>query len=65
MLESFNVQNCSKMNGFSSSVGVGGIFRNIHLNDSYSYNCWQGKGNENKENEQLFTDPELMKTIRR
>ena len=64
MFESLSVQNPSKMVGFNSSVGVCGVFENIKLNDSYAYNNKKERIFPAQEG-QIFTDPELLRTIKR
>ena len=38
MLESLQVQNPVKINGFNSSAATGEIFTNYQMNDTYAYN---------------------------
>jgi hypothetical protein len=58
------VENPIKTNGFTSSVGAGGIFKHVNLNDSYSYNP-EFRIKIPSSEEQLFTDPELLRTIKK
>lgn len=60
MLESLTVNNMPL--GISESVVEEGIFSTINIADSYSY---AHKFNSTLKQENIFTDPELLRTIHR